>query len=950
MLRRTPFLALALALLASPLAAVAQAFPTQTVRFIVPFPPGGSADALTRMLAQRMQAQWNQNVVVENKPGGGTVIGTDLVAKAPPDGHTIALVIPSFAVNPSIMPQLPYDTVKDLAGVTLISTLPIALYATPDLPVTNVAELIAHAKKNPKTLSYGSVGPGSTSHLAGLMLNQMAGIDLVHVPYKGSARQLAARAAPWRTGGAGDQPVRIHLRPRPAALRAAERARRQHPGGHPARDRVPLPLRGHRRTADARRQHAGTRAAGRTRGRCAAAHLSRLRHAPAGSRQGGIGDRGSMKRVEPSWVPTPQRIAGANVTALMRLLEQRHGVQLQDYAQLHRFSLERMGEFWDAMWSFSGVVGERGDGPALEAGSTMREARWFPGARLNFAENLLRRRGDATAATFWNERGHQARISADQLRSEAARMARALRRMGVQPGDRVAAFMPNIPQAMVGMLGCASIGAVWSICATDVSAEAAAERFGQIEPVVLLVADGACHGGRVHDARGKAVQLAAALPSVQHVIAVDDVADGEAPAGWSAFARWEDVLQAEDASPFEFQRFAFAHPLYVLFTSGTTGRPKCIVHGAGGTLLKHMCDHVMQMDVRPGDTIFRVTGSGWMLWNSLMSGLACEATLVLYDGSPLHPAPVILDIAQQERVTLLGLAPPVMEHWARSGLHPAETHELAALRSIAAGGAPLSAETATYVHERVKRDVHLASPSGGTDIISFFLGGHPTGPCYAGQIQAPALGMAMDVFDDAGRPLRGTPGELVCTQPFPSMPLGFWGDADGSRLHAAYYDTFPGVWRHGDWAEITPQGGFVIHGRSDATLKANGVRIGTAEIYAQLTGIAEIVDAAAVDQRTPDGTRIALFVVLAPGARLDDALQERVRTAIARGASPRHVPQAIHAVPELPRTSNGKCSEAAIRAAIHGEPVRNEAALANPQALIALRSFHTRAASDALAS
>jgi acetoacetyl-CoA synthetase len=539
----------------------------------------------------------------------------------------------------------------------------------------------------------------------------------------------------------------------------------------------------------------------------------------------------------------------------------------------------------------------------------------------------------------WNESGHLLQLDCDTLRAQAARAARAFERLGVKPGDRVAAYMPNIAQAVVGMLGCASIGAVWTICATDLAAEAVVERFSQIEPVVLLLADGACHGGRVHDARAKGLRIAAALPSVRHAVAVDYIASGDAPAGWSALARWSELLAAEDAGAFPFERFDFAHPLYILYTSGTTGRPKCIVHGAGGTLLKHIADHVLQFDVREGDTIFRVTGSGWMLWNSLMSGLACGAAIVLYDGSPLAPPSIVLDIAQRERVTLLGLAPQVIEHWARNALEPARTHDLDALRCIAAGGAPLSAETAAYVHSHVKHDVHLVSPSGGTDIISFFVGGHPTAPCYAGQIQAPALGMAMDVFDDDGRPVRGRPGELVCTRPFPSMPIGFWGDHDGARMHAAYFDTWPGIWRHGDWAEITPQGGFIIHGRSDSTLKANGVRIGTAEIYSQLVGITEILECAAVDQRRPEGTRIVLFVVLAPGVELDERLRSRVRAAIAAGASPRHVPEAIFAVAELPRTSNGKCSEAAIRAAIHGEPVRNEAALANPHSLAVLRRF-----------
>ena len=645
--------------------------------------------------------------------------------------------------------------------------------------------------------------------------------------------------------------------------------------------------------------------------------------------------------VRPIWVPSPARVAQANVTELGRRISQRHGIELADYAQLHRFSLEHMGEFWDHVWEFGEVVGERGEGPALRENGAMQQACWFDGARLNFAENLLRRGGDALAATFWNEAGAQLRLSRDDLRAAVARAARALQRMGVKPGDRVAAYLPNVPEAMIGMLGCASIGAVWSICATDLAAEAVVDRFAQIEPAVLLLSDGACHGGRVHDARAKGMRIAAALPSVRRVVAVDYVMRGaDGPAGWPGLARWSDLLADESDAPFAFERFPFAQPLYVLFTSGTTGRPKCIVHGAGGTLLKHQADHLLQFDVRPGDTIFRVTGSGWMLWNSLMSGLACGAAIVLYDGSPLKPPSIVLDIAERERVTLLGLSPQIIEHWMRHALEPAASHDLGALRCIAAGGAPLSADAAAWVHAHLKADVHLASPSGGTDIVSFFVGGHPTAPTYAGQIQSAALGMAMDVYDDAGRPVRGRPGELVCTRPFPSMPLGFWGDTDGARMRAAYFDTWPGVWRHGDWAEITPQGGFVIHGRSDATLKANGVRIGTAEIYAQLVGFSEILECAAVDQKHEGGLRIALFVVLAPGVALDDALEERVRQAIAQGASPRHVPQVIYAVPELPRTSNGKCSEAALRAAIHGEPVRNEGALSNPQALAALRRFH----------
>jgi len=655
---------------------------------------------------------------------------------------------------------------------------------------------------------------------------------------------------------------------------------------------------------------------------------------------------GTPASPRPSWVPTPERIAAANLTSFMRGLGQRHGVQLDDYDQLHRFSLERMADFWDGVWEFGGVIGERGTGPALVENGSMRQARWFPGARLNFAQNLLRRSGAETAVSAWNESGPVLRLSCDELRTQSARMARALQRMGVKAGDRVGAYVPNIPQALIGMLACASIGAVWSICSTDLAAEAVIDRFSQIDPVVLLLADGTRHNGRWHDARAKGLRIAAALDGVRHVVRIDQVGEGDASPQWAQLAPWDALLAREDASPFPFEHFDFAQPLYIVYTSGTTGRPKCIVHGAGGTLLKHLADHLLQFDVRRGDVIFRVTGSGWMLWNSLMSGLACEAQIVLYEGSPLHPPTVVPDIVASERVTLLGLAPPIIEHWARAGLVPMDSHDLRALRCIAAGGARLNAQTANYVHDRVKADVHLASPSGGTDIISFFVAGHPTAACYAGQIQAPALGMAMDVFDDEGRPVRGRPGELVCTRPFPSMPLGFWGDADGVRMTGAYFDVWPEVWRQGDWAEITPQGGFVIHGRSDATLKSNGVRIGTAEIYARLAPIHEVVACAAVDQRHGSGSRIALFVVLASGAVLDGALASRIREAIAQGASRRHVPEVIHAVPDLPRTSNGKCSEAAVRSAIHGEPVRNEASLANPQALAALRRFHSPSPSE----
>ncbi|MBX3682561.1 MAG: acetoacetate--CoA ligase [Thauera sp.] len=641
---------------------------------------------------------------------------------------------------------------------------------------------------------------------------------------------------------------------------------------------------------------------------------------------------------KPLWTPSPERIAAANVTAFRLAAEQRWKVSLPDYEALHAWSVEHPEPFWTSVWEGDGVgggvIGTRGE-RVLVDGHKMPGARWFPDARLNFAQNLLRSRDAHDAIVFWGEDRVMNRMSHGELYRAVAHFAAALKEQGVVAGDRVAAYMPNLPETVVAMLAAASLGAIFTSASPDFGAQGVLDRFGQTEPKVLVACDGYYYGGKTVDVLGKLGEIVAQLPSVKRVVVVPYV-HREHDLSHVPHAR----MLADFVAPFhfvddiEFAQLPFDHPLYIMYSSGTTGVPKCIVHCAGGALLQHLKEHKLHGDVKPGDRVFYFTTCGWMMWNWLVSALSSEATLLLYDGSPFFPSGnVLFDFVDAEGMTLFGTSAKYLDACAKAGLAPRATHRLESLRAMTSTGSPLAPAAFDYVYDNIKADLHLASISGGTDLISCFVLGAPTLPVWRGEIQTPGLGMAVDVFDPSGRPVRGKKGELVCTRPWPSMPIGFWDDAAGERYHAAYFERFPGVWHHGDFVEWTSHGGLVIYGRSDATLNPGGVRIGTAEIYRQVEKMADVIEAVAVGQEWKGDTRVILFVVLRPGLSLDEALSQRIRTAIRSACSPRHVPAKVIQVADIPRTRSGKITELAVREVIHGRAVKNVEALANPEAL-----------------
>ncbi|MFU8817282.1 MAG: acetoacetate--CoA ligase [Pseudomonadales bacterium] len=632
---------------------------------------------------------------------------------------------------------------------------------------------------------------------------------------------------------------------------------------------------------------------------------------------------------EPLWRPDPERARASALARFAAEAGRSAGRKLDDYADLHRWSITSPGTFWQAVWDFTGVIASQPPATPVEDFERFPGARWFPGARLNFAENLLRFRDQRIALVSVLETGERRQLSYAELYAQTAAVADRLRQLGVAPGDRVAGWLPNTAEAVIAMLATASVGAVWSSCSPDFGVAGALDRFGQIEPKVLFACDGYCYNGRRLDTTAKVHEVVARVPSIRQVIWASVI--GGLPAGAETF---QHIHQHHPSPEIDFVQRAFDDPLYVMYSSGTTGRPKCIVHGIGGTLLQHLKEHQLQVDLNRDDVLFFFTTCGWMMWNWLVSGLASGATLVLYDGSPFHPHPAALvDLAQGEAISVFGVSAKYLAALEKANVRPIVRHQLPALRSVLSTGSPLSHEGFRYVYQSVKRDVHLASISGGTDIISCFVLGAPTLPVHAGEIQCAGLGMAVDVWDDAGQPVRGSKGELVCTQAFPSCPLGFWNDPDGSLFHQAYFARFPGVWAHGDFAEITEHGGYVIHGRSDAVLNPGGVRIGTAEIYRQVEQLDEIKESICVGQDWDDDVRVVLFVVMQPGHALDDAMRQRIRDTIREHASPRHVPARILEVPDIPRTLSGKIVELAVREVIHDRPVANTSALANPEAL-----------------
>jgi acetoacetyl-CoA synthetase len=626
------------------------------------------------------------------------------------------------------------------------------------------------------------------------------------------------------------------------------------------------------------------------------------------------------------WKPAAERV---QASAMRRFMQDTGHA---DYDDLYAWSVEDSPAFWRALCHFCDVRFDRDASVTLARPDNIMDAGWFDGSQLNYAEHLLRYAGDEPALIFCGEDGTRRALSRDALRQQVSEIAAGLRAAGVGAGDRVGAFLPNCPEAVIAMLATTSIGAVWSSCSPDFGVSGVVDRFGQIEPKVLFAANGYYYNGKTCDTRETAAGIVAAVGSIEYTIMVPFAAGLGTSAGLDSEIGWDDFRRSGET--LSFTAVDFDHPLYVMYSSGTTGVPKCIVHGHGGTLLQHLKEHVLHTDVSPGDRLFYFTTCGWMMWNWLVSGLASGATLILFDGAPFYrDGRILWQIAESERISAFGTSAKYIAALEKAGVRPQDEFSLPELRAVLSTGSPLAPESFDYVYDAIGRDLQLASISGGTDILSCFALGNPVLPVRRGELQCRGLGMAVEVWNDAGEAVVGEQGELVCTQPFPSAPTGFWNDPDGARYRAAYFERFDGVWAHGDFAELTDEGGLMIHGRSDAVLNPGGVRIGTAEIYRQVESLDEIVESIAIGQNWDDDVRVVLFVILREGLELDEELQQRIRSRIRENTTPRHVPAKIVAVPEIPRTRSGKIVELAVRAVVHGEPVRNTEALANPEAL-----------------
>jgi acetoacetyl-CoA synthetase len=638
------------------------------------------------------------------------------------------------------------------------------------------------------------------------------------------------------------------------------------------------------------------------------------------------------------WEPSQQAIERAQITEFAQWIVRRLKLDLNSYPDFYRWTVDNPEEFWSSVWEWCGVIASRKGSTVLVDGDKMPGAKWFPEARLNFAENLLRRGDRGDALVFWDETGFRHRVSYADLYSDVSRAAQALKALGLRAGDRAAAFIPNMPETVVFALAAISQGIVWSSCSPDFGTDGVLDRFGQIEPKVLFCADGYIYNGQRHDSLERVREIAAQLPSVRKVVVASNLDERPDVTEIPNAVTMEEWLRRYTPGDIDYAQMPFDHPLYILFTSGTTGKPKCIVHGAGGSLLSGLKMYKLQFDVRPGDRFFYYTTCNWVMWNLLFAGLSAEASLMLYDGSPFaRGARMLFDFAAEERFTQFGTSAKFIDAIAKRGLRPRETHDLSSVRMIISTGSPLVPESYDYVYAHVKEDVCLSSISGGTDIMAAFADANPILPVYRGELQCRSLGLAVEVFDEEGRPVVGKKGELVCTKPFPSMPLGFWNDRHHEKYRSAYFDKFPNVWCHGDWVELTERGTMIVYGRSDATLNPGGVRIGTAELYRQVEKVDEVEEAVAIGQLwppdKPSDTRVVLFVKLREGLVLDAALEERIRTGIRDNATPRHVPAKIIQVADIPRTKNNKVVEIAVRAVVHGMPVGNTDALANPEAL-----------------
>ena len=636
----------------------------------------------------------------------------------------------------------------------------------------------------------------------------------------------------------------------------------------------------------------------------------------------------------PLWIPSEERKQQANITRFMNEVNARHQLNLKSYPELYQWSIENISDFWAAVWDFVEIKASRRYDQVVEDLTRFPGAKWFPGARLNFAENLLRFSDDQPAFIFRGETQASKQMTYAQLYDEVARLAQSLRETGVGVGDRVVGYMPNLIETVVAMLAATSLGATWSSCATDIGPAAAIERLGQIEPKAMITADGYFYKGKAFDTLGHAGEVARGIPSLKKVIVVSYTREQPVLSEVPNSVHYADFLSTESNLGIQFEQLPFDHPLYIMFSSGTTGKPKCMVQGLG-VLTNHLKELLLHTDLKRSDRIFYITSCSWMMWNWLVSSLAVGATIVLYDGNPNYPdAKAMWKLIQDEQVTIFGCSASYIHFLKKEDVSPRRDFDLSSLREISQTGSPLSADGFEYVYSEIKSDLHFNSISGGTDINGCFAAGSPTLPVYAGELQSAALGMKIKAYDEKGNPIYNEQGELVCEAPSPSMPLYFWNDPDGSKYQHAYFDVYPGVWRHGDYILIhRDTGGVTFYGRSDAVLKPSGVRIGTAEIYAQMEKLPEIADSLAVGQNYQEDQRVLLFVKLAPGFTLDDALKNRIRTTLRENASPRHVPALILETPDIPYTLNMKKVESAVTNILNGRSVSNKDALVNPTSL-----------------
>ena len=632
---------------------------------------------------------------------------------------------------------------------------------------------------------------------------------------------------------------------------------------------------------------------------------------------------------------SPSEIENSQAWKFMQEVNQKHNLKLKNFHELYEWSCQSSEHFWDFFLDFSSIIVDKGSSNILKNGANLLESEWFPDAKLNFAENLLSRRDDSDAVIFWGEDLYKTSLTFNELYAQVANLSIWLRGMGVKKGDRIAGFLPNMPEAIVSMLATSSLGAIWTSCSPDFGVQSVLDRFGQVEPKVFICVDAYLYNGKVFNCLEKNQNIILKLPSIERTILVRYVDDKPINITLKNSTNFDDIVNTDEAPDLIFERFKFNDPLYILFSSGTTGVPKCIVHGVGGTLIQHKKEHNLHCDIKEGERVFYFSTCGWMMWNWLISGLASGATLMLYDGSPVlkNNENILFDYADQEKFNIMGISAKFLDTCRKLELNPMNSHNLSSLRMMLSTGSVLNSDCFDYVYEKIKSSVCLSSISGGTDIVSCFVLGSNILPVYRGELQTRGLGMSVEVWDDLGSPVNGRKGELVCTKTFPSKPVMFWDDKAMKKYSNSYFKRYPNIWHHGDYVKLLDNGGMVFYGRSDTTLNRGGVRIGTAEIYRQVEVLEEVFESIVVEQNWDDDSRIILFVRLKEAIQLTDDLKEKIAKQITENTSPRHVPDLIIQVSDIPRTKSGKIVEIAVQKAIHGLPIENKSALENPQVL-----------------